>query len=555
MIEICTEENGYLNLRPDAKITIEQNNDLFNFDLSLNGGFSLPFSLPNTKNNREILSNSQRLDIFDDMPEPIMVLVKIDGNTLFKGLLTVTSAGTNGFEVDILVGKSAISNITGKRLKDLALGIIAMTGEVATQDDIMTHLYDVAVSPDDYPYVFPVIKNPNAWDDRDTELNMFDPTNVDGILTTKRYQGYINFYEAGYIKNQLDASGTPTILNINSYIPFLKLNYILGKIFDIAGVDLVGSILTDELIKACYIYNTHNIDKTDTPIPVVVGITYQAYITICKSFIECVNHVPDMLATDFIKAVAVMFNLNFNYTQALDKVSVDCRQDLLDLEPDADWTNKLQPSYKKSQDKQQTWYSLSMTADADDAFIDETKALVYKYLEASNRQEIITDASYPLMEDDTITGLYYATRQWFIPSVQQRCNCTEANLLLPTNPYSLRLLIYRGLQQDVAGDNFPYASYTDHLADSVTPYFANSLKWEGETGLYANRYERWFEFVAKPVVVEAEVILTHTELLNLDLSRKKRIGNQNYFIKTISTSITNQTANMLRAKVTLVKTT
>ncbi|MEO1210777.1 MAG: hypothetical protein AAFX78_14675 [Cyanobacteria bacterium J06638_20] len=103
---------------------------------------------------------------------------------------------------------------------------------------------------------------------------------------------------------------------------------------------------------------------------------------------------------------------------------------------------------------------------------------------------------------------------------------------------SIRLLIYRGLDETVyPGPRYPFATPDEYDTRGALTG-THSLRWEGPRGLYEKCWKRWLGFLGSTRKVKRQLRLTAADIFNLDFTRKVRIGNINYLIGKINIAVT-----------------
>jgi hypothetical protein len=103
---------------------------------------------------------------------------------------------------------------------------------------------------------------------------------------------------------------------------------------------------------------------------------------------------------------------------------------------------------------------------------------------------------------------------------------------------SIRLMIYRGMRTDAGpGNSYPYANATAYDPATQSESFDHSLHYDGEKGIYKLYGENWMDFLKKKKIVTMRLKLTVADILNHKESDKVRIGNMNYFVKSMRINV------------------
>ena len=98
MIQILTENNNYLELAPDTRITWVKQNPFWRDDLEFETEISLPFTIPNTPINRKELGWIEDCQI-GGATRSILATVKTFGNDYFTGKLIILDANQSNYTV------------------------------------------------------------------------------------------------------------------------------------------------------------------------------------------------------------------------------------------------------------------------------------------------------------------------------------------------------------------------------------------------------------------------------------------------------------------------
>ena len=214
--------NGkWLDLFPATTLSFELNNPAYlgdDVDV-IEGAFSFPADIPLTALNRSILKHPDRLDNAAVFVADAPAEVWAEGSMLFPALATITEAAPGRAKMTLLV--SSISKLKETPLDEINLGgIVTMGTNLGTT---LAYAKDTAVNPGNYGHVFFPIHNPAVLDDSDPD--------------TETVGNWQNRFDA--------AAGQFTSAAGDVAMPFLKLNFLLEKIFGHIGFSLKNEFQTD----------------------------------------------------------------------------------------------------------------------------------------------------------------------------------------------------------------------------------------------------------------------------------------------------------------------
>jgi hypothetical protein len=135
-------------------------------------------------------------------------------------------------------------------------------------------------------------------------------------------------------------------------------------------------------------------------------------------------------------------------------------------------------------------------------------------------------------------------RHWLIPVTHQAGNFEG----LPDyfkSEFSTSLLFYRGLQYDSQGKLYPLGTpdvdnYAGERVVTEGHEATLSLRWDGEYGLYNNRYKKWIDFRLKsPGTWEFRASMTPLQIAGISFLKWYTIQGNRYLIKEMNFNIYN----------------
>lgn len=522
--------NQYVDIAADINIAFELNNDLFNIDETLPRQFTYQVNLPATPKNNKIFGWLNHVNSSTEWSE------RYDAEIIYPGMnilakCKVDKVTKKGYDVAFFIGKSAFKEAGDKLMTTLALGgVIKIIDPYTNQDDVMAKMLDIANAPDDHDYLFaPIIHGDfynGTLDQRYLDLaSAFDFT---------VYSGISNYFKDGeFKKNWQDATNPfhPTIHNDTNFIPFFKLKYIISQIFAEAGFDFIDEFFITNERLLIYVYNNFALDWDSSGVsPVLMDV---------NNLITPSNHLPQNTISDFLNGFCKMFNIHQSYSFIGQKVRLIAREDIYNNLEEEDWTYKQNGDLEQAApDKNQ--YGFKATLDAADLVhsnIFEPAKTLEKDLFA-NRQIIETSLSWPYSsryEDPLIFG---GTRKMLISQVDQQGSSDFLPDVGTIHPFEPKLMIYRGMRPDNNADDYPYLT-PSNITEAGGIEGDINIDWKDESyGLVANFYQNWLSFISNTKQVSMPLHLTVADVVNLDLTKKKRINSATYFIKKISFNLT-----------------
>lgn len=104
------------------------------------------------------------------------------------------------------------------------------------------------------------------------------------------------------------------------------------------------------------------------------------------------------------------------------------------------------------------------------------------------------------------------------------------------NDTALRVAFYRGYNTGTIGPE-PFASPDVYNQAGTTVIGAQSLRWDGQYGLYETRWKNWLAFKSNTKMVSRTLRLHANDVMEVDFSKKYRISNREYLIGKINVSV------------------
>lgn len=314
---IISTEKGDYQLSKDFKITIDFVSPIY----SAKGSQTVPATLPPTSRNLAFANYMNRMDI-DEKPKNDVRVTVSDGEFVRSGKQNITSASdTEGIVSNIGFDEGEMYSMwNAVKLKDIkTLPVYRPDNGV---DELIWHLNQVAHGGgDDVPYaIFTTL----VVDDKNTSM--------DGGEKEIHYPEYLNPYVAtGYSFALMTKEYTLKVLDEGEVLdvkvpkgygitPFLKVYWILDKIFDYYGYTLVENP-----------FAVHHQLKT----MVVLNNVADAIVT---GKLDYVDMMPDCTINEFLDSLFARTGMQIFVNGNTRQAKILLIKDILASPPSADWT-------------------------------------------------------------------------------------------------------------------------------------------------------------------------------------------------------------------------
>lgn len=549
---------GVLDLFPGTVVSYELRNQIFSGTSSdvLPGSYQTPLTVPLTSNNKMRLNNPQLRNNADSMMTDEPATVDALGSIGRNGLLSVTSA--NEREARVQTVFNPFKKLKNIKLTELDLGGERIIG--ADSDAARAHAKDTAFNNLNYDYIFFPIQNAAFLND---------------IPATGGNARFWQNYWDGAAQEFPENPDAPIAM------PFVKVEYLLERIFADTGFQFVNGWQTDFELRRMVIYNNYSICNADG--------TWKPYINL-------INHVPDIPVTEFLKAFMSNFALGLFVDYDAFKIELLPIRDLIKRSAKHDWSDKL-IRYSNIERNKFNAPDAYRYADISDEFLNTVAheqrptdfttvdnygdlpqpppATPENYYIKSLNQYVEWRQPNALFLFGGGENLFYdlGIAPEYNTETEFQVKCVPiANIFLAYNPYRLhffkfnnlnldamrefpiigvsgkvpdvqgnesasmpfRYTIYRGLALDQNSNQYPYASCFPYVNQTLIENY--SLTWTGERGIYEQWYRRWHEMLRYGKPVSCELKLTQSDLNRFSLKDKVRIDNIDYFIKSMKVS-------------------
>lgn len=546
-------KNQFLDFFPGAVISFQNNNRIFagtSADI-LPGSFQVPQAVRLSDKNKKLLNNPHLVNNADSLMRDEPAEIYLGGNIVWKGLLSVK--GANEFTARIQTVINPLKKLKTIKLRELDLGGVRNIG--ADSAAARAHAKDTIINPNNYDYHF------------------FPVQNGDFIVEKAATGGNARFWQ-----NYWDTNTQEFVENSDAPVamPFVRVDYLLERIFENTGFAFVNRWQTDFELKRLVIYNNYSIYKDDG--------TWGTEINL-------INHVPDILASEFLKVFMSNFALGLFVDFNNFKIELIPLRDLISSPAKHDWTDKLIRGLETSQNKFNAPDAYRYEEQSNDRFYtdvlsdvrpnDATSVVGYDnlpppsqspgnyYIENLNMyifwenfgQAGIGGGATNLHLDTGVAPAYNTDTEFLVkgaPLMQVNMGYAPFSLKYTgvlglnldvmrhfpiiltqgTIPFiegnekadmPLRYTIYRGLALAQDSLQYPYASAFPYESRDIK--IGNySLYWNGEDGIYEKWYRRWHEMLLYGKPVKATFKLTVSDYLKFSQKDKIRIKGMEYFV-------------------------
>jgi hypothetical protein len=462
----------YLDLGEGASITLETTSPFFMTD-GIPGTISFPSTASPTKKNKRLLGNPEIISNQNNLNTKIAAELYIKDLLYKAGQLTNIKPNKKGYQYSFLSDAGDFqSKINGVSMRSLDLGTDILVFDNSSENYAL----------------FPV-KNESFYGDKNTN-----------------FKGYLNYYHGGSFPTNTTSSSFYAIT------PFPYLVQVIRKTFALFGYLVYGAWLDDPEIATAVVYNNYALDK------VVTGVNSW------ETTIAIANHLPDMTVGEFIIAIKNMFGLGYIFNPIDKTVKIVTLNEVINDQTYVDHTSKAEPEYELALNES-NGFKLSQEQDSgDEALKDESDAWT-TYKIGNGGQEISTKASTTLIltHQDTVN----TSRSWTIPYVKQKGSSPEFDLGI--NKANLRILFYRGMQNDSLGNAYPQGSYNSS---------SMSLRWADTNGLYNKCWKPWLDFLAYAKPLKRNVRFNGADILTLDTTKKTMIEYNKFLYSKITSTVT-----------------
>ena len=526
------KDGNYLDLNPKTVLQLEIKSPFYFGERSsdsLPGIKTYKIKVPATSKNRLLLDRPEALDNPNNVTMSSGWYIQFGTNIILEGIAKVTqSTDEQDYDLQLITGIAGAMNVLkSKYLTELDFASITPSG------DILTH----------------------ANDNNSTNLSTAAEYYPTILLSEENHIKWFNFHNGTAYSNTTTDEDSDTV-------PMFRLNYTLQKIFETIGYSVIGEVITDVELGKLIVFSNRVLDD--------------------PTEIKPAEHLPKIKANKFISNISNLFCAG----PILDHSEKSCQiihAKNLKNRPIVNWDNKIE---KIGQTK-----SLKNIADGIElSEIDSlsktewTSPPEFAYLE--EHDDLSTLDYFPSVPSTAAQGFYFiksfntiyrkshivaGIEVVFKPKHQEIATLSDKNAKTPfkinvgtlfMNPQptthtndigdwiytpqykeeivsletegktieKIGLLYFRGLE---GTGNRPLATNGKYSADESI-VGTNELLIED---IYNTYWKDWLATLANSKTISYKVHLNSTDLEQLDLSKRYKIGKHYLIIKKVQLSI------------------
>lgn len=544
--------NGtFISLFPGTRLTFEMHHPIGIITDALDqvdGGISFPIDIPLDDTNLEIIGHAHRLDLDSTLIQDEYCEVWVEGVLLYIGKATIKEAGNARASLFMIFNDL-------RDLVDVSMLSLDLGGERNIGADEATrtaHADDTLANPLDHDYIFAPVYNP-----------VYRPLWDDGFPTAQQ-RHFQNFWSSD--------DGAFAEYPVTGITPFVRLDYLLSRIFAYSGFTLDNQWQTTDELRLLLLYNNYNINTHSAPA-----------VSSWDEVIDLVNHVPARNSLDLVKAIIATYALGL-FPDPHDKTMLLIPFKTLITNPvEDDWTDRAAEIYKFTTDRDfiARWqYDIDPDDEMSVRFsgrdfpqnIVSGEGLTARAMFAAAEYGLrysICDNTYYFIAIGTFSADYIAQDLksviktgsdlsyvspllplWnshdietdgddndSLPIQQQQLAAIEHTGYIKEYAdaqkvcVNLRLFFYRGFQPYDTGTSgtYPMTGITRYNinGDQIGDY---ALTWDQTGGIYDAWWKLPYQMLRDKKQVNRTLNLSIRDLLNFRFWHKIRIENQNYFM-------------------------
>lgn len=529
MIRII-RNNSELELYPDTRFDLELNSWLFSDNDTLLGSFAHEFRFPLSPSNIAFLEYRH---LAEQPYREIEVFAVLSNALTMSCNLAYEIEGKDGLGFLKFEHAKVNAQIKNVKLSELLTEVVYLGRNSEQAASIMQEI--ALADAGHYPIVFAPVYNPEfveanfvlAREDieglpastfilytRNDTINPWGkrPDGTRGFL----YNTITNFRNrVGPIASNADVIGVG-IINV----PYVFMTYVLQKIMDYLGFGIESTWFFDPEIQCRVLYNTQMLTSfTETTLenPVIS--------------VKIAEHVPDLTIAEYIKAVRKYFALDIDFDAVRGTVSIIPFTSIEAGKDYADWRQyQTQEPVRISRPNGQGW-KVKFLEDSADKLYKELSPVTEFLIGAGEQNYSVPLGTLPMIrQKNEATGAI-----WTIPNAKQPGNLhgrfyrkseNFSDTFPPKNEYKLRLLAYRGMQPDVAGNVYPLITSEIYDAKgnkvgqlSDNPELTNSV--------YSQYMKPYLFFRDQSRQIQQALLLPITALQGYKLSQKVGLMGEN----------------------------
>jgi hypothetical protein len=490
-----------------------------------------------------------------------------NGRVVFLGSLTVKRALKGKITVHIAI--NSIAELKSQKLKDIDFGSFPLLNATSPLEDYFT---DTVHNPSAHDWIFHPVWNTGMYDKTDKTFPQHTPDE------------FQNMYEPNGLLGK-------TVYRDGSVItPFMKLNYVLKRIFETNGYTFSNEFQIKKELQQITLYSNTSV------------MSIEGYGNIANFNLK--DAAPSGTASDIIGKICRLYGLQLDVNMFEKKVSLTPFKDLLTRPAVHDWTKKLikiteitenpnyptsfswkrgadwalptpselntlprfstQPATGETPPTSQTGlYALPngpterwqywVKNDGDLFDFQQYLAVLHDSVNLGG-ERLEWESELHGLADSLVFMDSTGSRRSYVPSINQKIQFRPNSVECP-----MRLMIYRGLREEREGvrpnDNgwvYPLSTAEVFTLNNQTaktgwdvggsiavstenqahaPEYA--LTWEGEKGIYNQFHAGIHTFLKNKKDVTAQFYLSLDDIIGFHFSQKVRVQNMEYFVKNM----------------------
>jgi hypothetical protein len=533
-----------LDLYENTTLSIEMNSTLyFGEDVDvMPGSFAFPFQVPLSPKNNELLNYPHTYDNSDFFAQNESCEVYFEENLLLKGFLSVKEATNHKAKIEIIF--NPFKGIKDMPLNELDMGRFNFPTDQQAAWDFMT---DTAYNPDNHIFVY--VPTVNKWLEQNGYI--YEPSHPD---IRNRFQ-FLNFGLGGN-------KPTATFGILDIITPYLKLSYIVKKIFENIKMDAALDFFENKELDNLLLYSEFDIN-TPSLLP--------------KNF-DLKNLVTSTPVGTWLKVVFRRFNCGFFYDTLFSSVSIKSFNQVLTQSEIINFTEKASSEYAINR-KITGLKKIKNTPNKLRKF-DPTKITT---VSVTNYNQIPTNSTHIYtIGQESYLGIVNSNTKKITAStdlsneilIDLKANKEYESAIETADTYYLRfgngllqehwlgidffndnkkniIIPYRGVMK-YGNSEFPSADPNLIRPDgkpvrignengTILPQLAKiSHRWEGDNGLYATFWQKAIELINSTKEQKIKILLSVEDFINFRFDKRIMIHNQLFLVKKINLQLTNK---------------
>ena len=525
MIRIL-KKDAELELYPDTRFDLELNNWLFSDDDTLLGSFSYDFRFPLSPANLAFLE-------YRHLPEQpyreIEVYASLSNALTVVCNLAYSIEGKDGIGFLKFEHAQVNAKIKNVKLREILTEVVYLGRNPAQAAEIMEEIARANVG--DYPITFAPVYNPAMVEEgfdvtRDDIEGIADMTFVHYVRNDTinawglRTDGTRGFLYNSVIRNPLIIIPTTTFEVGIVNVPFVYMTYIIQKIMDYLGFGIESAWFFEAETQCRVIYNTQ----------ALVSFTEVTSINPVIS-VKVGEHVPDLTIAEFIKAIRKYYALDIEFDAVRGRVEIIPFKSIEASSDHVDWRPYQTADDVRIERPNGQGWKVQFNEDSGDELYKERKPVTEFLIGNGEQSYSVPIGTLPMMRAATETG----GPLWTIPEAKQKGNLRGrfygksehfSDTFPPKNEYKLRILAYRGMQQDSTGNQYPM------LTSEIYDVKGNTIGKLSDnptltSSVYSQYTQPYLNFRNESRQIQQTLLLPITALQGYKLSQKVGLMGQN----------------------------